>query len=159
MDAGNNSSSANLSIAIGRELDVCEDDRENGGLSTSTFIVGSEFHSFDEVSSAIKDYECVNSVTLYTRSSRSIMAAKKRAPKRHFSENLKYSELDYACVHGGRQYKSHSKGIRKSQRLVVQLAFITTRFAYMLQYISEGMPIYYKNQNIRGWAKAVCKGS
>ena len=59
IDAGNNSSSANLSITIERELDVCED----GGLSTSAFIVGSEFHSFDEVSSAIKDYECVNSVT------------------------------------------------------------------------------------------------
>ena len=61
-----------------------------------------EFHSFDELSSAVKDYECANSVTLYTRSSRSVEAAKKRAPKCHFSEGLVYSELDCLCTRGER---------------------------------------------------------
>ena len=80
--------------------------------------IGKEFSSYVHLTSAIKEYEASNSVTLYTRSSRSIQAARKRAPNRHFSDNLVYSEIDYACVHGGREYKSHSKGIRKSQRLV-----------------------------------------
>ena len=133
MDVANSSSSANP--CIGMEEDICEDDHEDSSPSTSAFTVGSKFDSFDDLSSAIKDYERVNSVTLYTRSSRSIMAAKKRAPKRHFSESLKYSELDYACVHGGRQYKSHSKGIRKSQRLVQTACFhykLLSTFSYML---------------------------
>ena len=53
---GNGSLSANP--CIGREEDICEDDREDGSPSTSAFIVGSKFHSFDELSSAIKDDEC-----------------------------------------------------------------------------------------------------
>ena len=118
MDTGKDDSSS-AGLSIGRELDFVEDFVEDDSLSTRAFIAGKEIHSFDELSSAVKDYECANSVTLYTRSSRSVEAAKKGAPKRHFSEGLVYSELDYACVHGGRHYKSHSKGIRKSQRLVL----------------------------------------
>ena len=89
----------------------------NSGLS-GDISVGKEFSSYAHLSSAIKEYEAANSVTLYTRSSRTVQAAQKRAPNRHFLDNLTYSELDYACVHGGREYKSRSKGIRKSQRLV-----------------------------------------
>ena len=69
--------------------------------------IGKEFSSYAHLTSAIKEYEASNSVI-----------ARKRAPNRHFSDNLVYSEIDYACVHGGREYKSHSKGICKSQRLV-----------------------------------------
>ena len=43
---------------------------------------------------------------VYTRSSQSIEAARKRAPNRRFLDKLKFSELDNACVHGGREYKS-----------------------------------------------------
>ena len=89
----------------------------NSGLS-GDISVGKEFSSYAHLSSAIKEYEAANSVTLYTRSLRTVQAARKRAPNRHFSDNLTYSELDYACVHGGCEYKSRSKGIRKSQRLV-----------------------------------------
>jgi len=114
MDSSKDKSSS-ASLSIGRELDIVEDDC----LSTSVFIVGREFHSFDKLSSAVKDYECANFVSLYTRGSRSIKVTKKHAPKCHFSKDLRYSELDYACVHSSCQYKSHSKGIRKSQRLVL----------------------------------------
>ena len=55
-------------------------------------------------------------MTLYTRSSRSVEAARRRAPKRSFHEELKFSEIDYACVHGGREYKSKSANKRPSQK-------------------------------------------
>ena len=73
---------------------------------------GKEFSSFEEVCASIKKWEEANFVTLYTRSSRGLEAARRRAPRRTFAEQLKFSELDYACVHGGREYKSKS-----SQRL------------------------------------------
>ena len=39
------------------------------------FSVGKEFSSYTHLSSAIKEYEAANSVTLYTRSSRTVQAA------------------------------------------------------------------------------------
>lgn len=136
MDVTEDDSSSNV------RLEIVEDHRQDDA-TRPTFVVGREFDSFNELSSAVKEYEYANSVTLYTRSSRSIEAAKKRAPKRHFSEGLVYSELDYACVHGGRHYKSHSKGVRKSQRLVLLAhACMTYILDYMLQYVSKGMSIY-----------------
>ena len=51
-------------------------------------------------------------VTLYTRSLETV-AAHKRAPKRHINDDLGYSELNYKCVHDGREYVSHSKDKRK----------------------------------------------
>ena len=41
--------------------------------------------SFEQLETAIKRYEEVNYVTLYKRSSRTIEAARKRAPNRHFA--------------------------------------------------------------------------
>ena len=55
-------------------------------------------------------------VTLYTRSSRSIEAARRRAPNRAFLDKIRFSELDYACVHGGRDYKSKSTQRRPCQK-------------------------------------------
>ena len=80
--------------------------------------VGLEFRSYEDLSSVIKSYERRHFVTLYKRSSRTIQAARKRAPNRHFAEQWAYSEVDFACVHGGRDYVSRSKGKRKMQRFV-----------------------------------------
>ena len=77
---------------------------------------GQEFFSFEEVSESVKKWEKKNFVTLYTRSSRSNEAARRRAPNRTFLDKLKFSELDYACVHGGREYKSKATERRPCQR-------------------------------------------
>ena len=73
--------------------------------------IGEEYSSLQELS-----WEESNFVTLYTRSSRSVEASKKRAPKRKFNDELKFSKLDYACVHGGRDYKSKSTNKREKQK-------------------------------------------
>lgn len=80
--------------------------------------VGSEYSTFGELSVAIRRWEENNFVTLYKRSSRSIAATRKRAPKRSFNDELQFSELDYACVHGGREYKPKSSNKRKNQKYV-----------------------------------------
>ena len=50
------------------------------------------------------EFEQQSYVQLYIRRSRtiSIGAAIKRAPKKSFLQELKYSEVDYACIHGGK---------------------------------------------------------
>ena len=79
-------------------------------------VSGQEFCSFEEVSESVKKWEKENFVTLYTRSSRSIEAAKRRAPNRAFLDKLKFSELDYACVREGREYKSKATQRRPCQK-------------------------------------------
>ena len=74
-------------------------------------VSGQEFYSFEELSEGVKNWEKKNFVTLYTRSSRSIEAA-----NRTFLDKLKFSELDYACVHGGREYKSKATQRRPCQK-------------------------------------------
>ena len=76
-------------------------------------ISGQEFSSFEELSKSVQEWEKKNFVTLYTRSSRS---AKKRTPNRTYLDELKFSELDYACVHGGREYKSKATQSRPCQK-------------------------------------------
>jgi len=78
---------------------------------------GTKFSSFKDLSEAIEKWEATNFVQLYKRSSRSIEATTKRAPNRRYNLNLKYSEIDYACIHGGRKANtSTSTGKRPNQR-------------------------------------------
>ena len=95
---------------------------DRGDESDELLRVGLEFSSYEDLCCAIKTYERLHFVTLYKRSSRTIQAARKRAPNRHFDDQLVYSELDFACVHGGRDYISRSKGKRKAQRFVLLVA-------------------------------------
>ena len=85
-------------------------------MEQAELIEGREFSSFEELSKSVKKWEEANFVTLYTRSSRGLEAARRRAPRRTFAEELKFSELDYACVHGGREYKSKSSQKRLNQK-------------------------------------------
>ena len=82
----------------------------------SSLAVGQEFCSFQELSSTINQWEAANFVTLHRRSSRSIKASRLRAPQRKFNDKLEFAEVDYACVHGGRQYKSKSTNKRPCQK-------------------------------------------
>ena len=82
----------------------------------SCSCVGQEFSSFEELNSALKLQEECTCVTLYTRSLKTVTATRKRVPKRHINNNSGYLELHYACMHGGREYMSHSKDKSKCQR-------------------------------------------
>lgn len=85
----------------------------------TSFFDGREFSSFEELSHGISEYEKRFFVNLYIRSSRSIESAKRRAPNKVFSEDLKFSELDFSCKEGGRKIVSKSKGIRPNQRYIL----------------------------------------
>ena len=78
---------------------------------TVMFAVGDSFRSFSELGERISEFENKSFVQLYVRRSRSIEATAKRAPKKQFKQDLKYAEIDYVCIHGGRRdFKSTSTG-------------------------------------------------
>ena len=42
-------------------------------------------------------------------------SSKRRVPNRNFNTKLVYSEIVYCCIHGGKAFKSESKGERPNQ--------------------------------------------
>ena len=85
-----------------------------------TFTVGETFGSFSELQDKKDAFEKSNFVQLYIRRSRTIEAAAKRAPKKQFNVDLKYYEIEYSCIHGGKDFKSTSTGERPNQKLEIQ---------------------------------------
>ena len=81
----------------------------------AAFMQGKKFDSFDDLDKKIQQYQKENYVQFYKRDSRTIETAIKRAPKRKFRPEIKYSELVYSCVHGGKKFKSSCTGKRPLQ--------------------------------------------
>ena len=82
----------------------------------ASFTVGDRFKMFVEVENKIHQYEKEKFVQFYRRDSRRIEAAQKRAPHKSFREEIVYAELVYSCIHGGKKFKSESKGKRPNQQ-------------------------------------------
>ena len=87
--------------------------------SETTLKLGQTFSSFEDVKAAIARYEHDNFVNLYVADSRTIASSARRTPNKVYKNELKYSYVSYACVAGGKPYKSHSKGVRPNQRFVI----------------------------------------
>ena len=81
-----------------------------------TFSVGDRFTTFAEVKKKIYQYEKDKFVQFYQKDSRKIKAARKRPPHKNFNKAIVYSELVYSCIHGGKKFKSESKGKRPNQQ-------------------------------------------
>ena len=86
--------------------------------SGCTFVVGENFASFVELEQKIEKYQKIYSTQLYRRDSRKIDSACKRAPKKYINvkKELEYTDIRYCCIHGGKKYKTESKGIRPEQQ-------------------------------------------
>ena len=86
-----------------------------------SLTVGDSFSSYTDLEIYIRNYERDNNVQLTLRDTRTLENARRRAPNRVDGANplLKYYSVHYACVCGGKKYRSKSNGIRTDQRLVV----------------------------------------
>ena len=82
-----------------------------------TFHKSEEFKSFELLQEKIVLYEKQKFVKLWIRDSRSISAYQGRV-KTPLSEAIKYYELTYACVHGGKKFKPRGKGERQTSLVV-----------------------------------------
>ncbi|XP_068228108.1 uncharacterized protein [Palaemon carinicauda] len=79
------------------------------------FSVGDTFSSYTELEEKLKSFQSTNYTQLWKRDSRTIATACKRKPNRHFNTDIKFYELRYSCVHGGRKHTSKSEGQRPHQ--------------------------------------------
>ncbi|KAK7101819.1 hypothetical protein V1264_020144 [Littorina saxatilis] len=81
------------------------------------FNVGDQFASYEEFQQALVGYEKSTFVQLWKRDSRTLAAAQGRCPNRKFNSAIKFYELTYSCVHGGKKHHSKSTaGLRPNQK-------------------------------------------
>ena len=78
--------------------------------------VGDKFSDYAALLKQIDMYENHKLVNLYKRSSRSIENVKKLMTRLANVDNsqLQFGEIDYSCVHGGKNFKSSSNGQRNN---------------------------------------------
>lgn len=69
------------------------------------FSVGKLFPCFADVEEARELYQKTKYVQLYKRDARTVVAARSRGIKRPLSDEIKYYELRYCCIHGGLEFK------------------------------------------------------
>ena len=84
-----------------------------------TFTLGDAFSSFADVKKRIDEYSRKKYVDFYVRDCRTIASAlNTKRMSRSISEDkkslLRYFEVKFACVHGGRKHKSRATGKRAS---------------------------------------------
>ena len=74
------------------------------------FILGENFSSYEQLKEKISAYEDGNNIQLVYNNTRTLEAAKRRAPKRVNKEKreLVYYSLQLTCLFGGKTF--HSKG-------------------------------------------------
>ena len=88
---------------LSRELSQCAE--------AVSFHVGQQFSKFEDLEQHLKLYEEQQFVKFWRRDSRTIEAAQKRL-NRSFRDQLKYYELTYSCIHGGKKFKARGEGKR-----------------------------------------------
>lgn len=71
--------------------------------------VGSKFYTFEELSRCLEEFQKGEQVQLWVRDSRTVIAAAKRARRKSLNPALKYAELTYSCVFGGRRPSDQTK--------------------------------------------------
>jgi len=82
----------------------------NRGVEAAAMLrVGSKFYTFDELSRRLEEFQEVEQVQLWVRDSRTVVAAAKRARRKSLNPALKYAELTYSCVFGGRRPSDQTK--------------------------------------------------
>ncbi|CAH0723915.1 unnamed protein product, partial [Brenthis ino] len=88
-----------------------EDDDENYEYLLKT---GDTFKSFEKLEKIIDRFQRKTYALYYRRDAITIRRCSERGIKKPIKEKLKYYSIKYNCIHGGKNIKSKSKGIRKA---------------------------------------------
>ena len=80
-----------------------------------TLNIGEKFEGFSSLEIAIQQYQKEENVQLFRCSSRTIEKAQPRMPDKKLNERLKYYEISFYCIRGGKNFKSRSTGMREQR--------------------------------------------
>jgi hypothetical protein len=94
------------------------------------FRIGETFSDYESLKDKILKYSNQENVQYDKRDFRSVAAAKARALKNFFNEDIKFSELTYSYIHGGRTIKSY--GDEKPNK---QMRYVTLINTHTLMYV------------------------
>ena len=88
---------------------------DNCGTDKVDFAVGKKFNTLDSLEEAICRFQDQNFIQLWKRDARTIdsVTAKGRV-ERPLKAYLKYYQVKYCCVHGGKPFKPEGHGVRKN---------------------------------------------
>jgi len=78
-----------------------------------SFHIGERFKSFQELENEVKRFEVATSTKFWIRDSRTIESARKRT-SRQLSDSLKYYQVSFRCIHGGRKFQARGGGKRST---------------------------------------------
>ena len=78
-----------------------------------TFQLGELFKTFEELECKLKLYENATLTKFWMRDCRTVNAARKRTT-RPLSDFIKYYQVSYRCIHGGRKFVPKGEGKRST---------------------------------------------
>ena len=93
------------------EEEICNKSHDQVIEKNVSLAVGESFESFEELKLKVKQYEEKHFVQFWIRDSRTVDSAQKRLTKK-LNEKIKYYEVVFCCVHGGKKFKSKGEGRR-----------------------------------------------
>ena len=91
--------------------------------SAVSFLVGERFRSFGEVEDKVKRYEGSTFTKFWKRDCRTAEAAR-RWMDRPLVDCIKYYEITYHCIHGGRKFKARGEGKRATNFYCVNIVLV-----------------------------------
>ena len=74
--------------------------------------VGKTFEDFSSLEIAIQQYQKEENVQFFWRT---IEKVQPRMPDKKLNERLKYYEISFHCIRGGKNFKSRSTGMREQR--------------------------------------------
>ena len=77
--------------------------------------IGKKLEDFSSLEIATQQYQKKENVQFFRRSSRTIQKAQPRMPDKKINERLKYFEISFHFIRGGKNFKSRSTGLREQR--------------------------------------------
>ena len=77
--------------------------------------IGKKFEDVSSLEIAIQQYQKEENVQFFRRTSRTIEKSQPRMPDKKLNEPLKYYEISFHCICGGKNFKSRSTGMREQR--------------------------------------------
>ena len=104
-------------------------------MAHNLHIVGQKIEDFAAFESAIMRYQNAENVQFHRRDSRSVDKAQRRLEKK-LNPKIKYYEVKYHCINGGKKHIAKATGAREGRYVVYQtVTILLVRFRYHVRQV------------------------